>query len=722
MHRAAIAACLSLLIAGCGPHAGRQAEIPQATLTGPGSASLEYPPTRESGQVDDYFGVRVADPYRWLEAMDAPAVNDWIAAQNEVSKGLIAELPGYEAIRARLDELWRTERMTVPRVHEGRYFFEYNDGDATLGRLMLADGLDAKWRTLIDPATLSEDGTTLLARWNVSPDGRLVAWAATEGGSDWTTWRIRRTDTGEDLPEVLQGIKFTNAVWLPDASAFFYARYPQDGAGAWDDQQQAEVWLHRIGTPQAEDTHVWSVTDHPTRVPFPAASSDGQHLVLYVWQDSRANGLYLLPLDELDAEPLRLVDSWDGRSTYLGTVEDTVYLRTSIDAPRGRVVAIDLARPEPARWRDVVPEAGMPIEGAGLVDGTLIVHYLEDARSRVDLFDLDGAPRGILPLPGIGKVSGFTGTAEATETFFMFESFDNPGTVFRLRPSAAQFDTFHQKATALDTDALVTEQVYYESKDGTQVSMFLVHRKGLERDGANATLLYGYGGFNISMQPGWDLRLLGWLDLGGVLAIANLRGGGEYGADWHAAGTRERKQNTFDDFIAAAEWLIAERWTSPEKLAIYGRSNGGLLVGAVMLQRPELFAAAGPAVGVLDMLRYHMASANARAWSGDYGLSDNEADFHAQRAYSPVHNTRPGTCYPATFIHTAKQDDRVVPWHSYKFAAALQRAQGCNRPVLLRVETRAGHASGGAKPRWMLVEEFAELYAFFAWALGESAP
>jgi prolyl oligopeptidase len=714
MRLTATSLCLSLLVAGCTTTAGQQgSSTPAPTSPGPG-----YPETRRMNHVDEYFGVKVADPYRWLEQLDSPEVDAWIEAQNAYSAERIAALPDYERIRARLEELWTTERMTVPRAHEDRYFFEYNDGGATLSKLMVADSLQAEWRVLLDPAALSADGTTLLARWNVSPDGQYVAWAATVGGSDWTSWKVRHTDTGEDLPHGLEGTKFTSAAWLKDASGFFYARYPKNDAGEWDDLQQAEVWLHRTGTPQAEDTHVFSITDHPTRTPFPQLSSDGRHLVLYILQDSRANGIYLLPLDEPGAEVIRLVDSWDGRSTYLGTVGDTVYLNTSIGAPRGRVVAIDLARPGKADWREIVPQSVLPIEGASLIGEQLIVHYMEDARSRVELFELDGTPQGALPLPGIGKVSGFTGTPESAETFYQFESFDNPGTIFRYRPAGGEVARFHQKSTALDTSALETRQVFYESKDGTRVPMFIVHRKGIALDGANPTMLYGYGGFRQSMQPGWDLRLLGWLDLGGVLAIANLRGGGEYGAEWHLAATREHKQITFDDFIAAAEWLIAEKWTSPGKLAIYGRSNGGLLVGAVQLQRPELFAAAGPAVGVLDMLRYHTPSANARAWAGDFGLSENEADFRAQLAYSPVHNVRAGTCYPATIIHTGKSDDRVVPWHSYKFAAALQRAQGCDRPVLLRTETRAGHASGGAKPRHLLIDEFTELYTFFAWALG----
>jgi prolyl oligopeptidase len=643
-------------------------------------------------------------------------LDTWIDAENEVSAAFLHELPAYERTRARLDELWRTERLTVPRVHGGQYFFEYNDGSATLSRLMTAAGPEAEWRVVLDPATLSDDGTTLLARWSVNRQATHMAWAATVGGSDWTSWRIRDLATGEDLPELLEGTKFTGAAWRHDGSGFYYARYPQNEAGAWDDQQQAEIWFHAIGTPQSEDTHVFSVTDHPTRSPAARMSSDGRHLVLSIYEDSRTNGIYLLPLEEENAEVIRLVDSWDGRASYLGTTGDTVYLWTNIGAPRGRVVTIDLA--DPGHWQDVVPESALPMEDVSIIGDHLVVHYLEDAKSRVDLFALDGSNRRALALPGIGRVRGFAGSPLSTESFFSFESFTNPGTVLHFQVEEAAVTPFYQKRTALETGTLVTRQVFYASKDGTHIPMFIVHRAGIELDGDNPTMLYGYGGFNASMLPGWDLRLLGWLDMGGVLAIANLRGGGEYGADWHAAGIRERKQNVFDDFIAAAEWLIAERWTSPRKLAIYGRSNGGLLVGAVMLQRPELFAAAGPAVGVLDMLRYHTPSANARAWAGDYGLSEVESDFRAQLAYSPVHNTRPGTCYPATIIHTGKFDDRVVPWHSYKFAAALQHDQGCPQPILLRTETRAGHASGGAKPRHLLLDEFAELYAFFAWAMG----
>ena len=705
MPRVLIAALAAVLASAC------------VVRDAPPSPVFDYPPAPRSDHVDAYFGVDVADPYRWMEDHESGEVKRWVDAQNAVAVPWLHGLPAYERFRDRLAALWAYERYTAPKVAAGRYFFEYNDGAADLSRLMVQDGWDAAPRVLLDPVGLSADRTVLLSGWNESPDGRYVAWSASDGGTDWDSWRIREVATGRDLPEVLHGTKFTEARWLPDASGFFYSRYPRQGDG-WNDQAQVEVWFHALGTPQAEDRKIFAVTDHPTRNPYGRVSSDGRHLLIEIYQDSRTNGLYLLPLDDLGGTPVRVVDSWDGTVAYLGSHAGRLILHTNIGAPRGRIVAVDPARPGRDEWVDLVPEGRFAIEAASRVGERIVVHYLQDAHSRLETFGLDGTPAGSIPLPGMGKVGDLHGGAGNTEIFFRYESFTNPGAVYRYRTGAATTELFHQAETVLDTHGLVTGQVFFDSADGTRVPMFLVHREGMARDGSNPTLLYGYGGFNAAQLPGFDIRWAGWLDAGGVLAFANIRGGGEYGAEWHAAGVRDRKQNVFDDFIAAAEWLVASGVTSPPKLAINGRSNGGLLVGAVELQRPELFGAATPVVGVLDMLRYHTASANARAWSGDYGLSEIESDFRAQLAYSPVHNVVPGTCYPPTLIQTAAGDDRVVPWHSYKFAAALQHAQGCDAPVLLRVETRAGHASADGKPRWMRTEELAERYAFIAWALG----
>jgi prolyl oligopeptidase len=707
---AAFAATL-LVISGC-----TLRDVPGAGVPDP-----DYPPAPRSEQVDRYFGVEVADPYRWMEDLGAPEVTAWVDAQNAVSVPWLHGLPGYGRFHRRITALWDYERYTPPRVHGGRYFFEYNDGRSDLSTLMVQQGWEGDRRVLIDPATLSEDRTVLLARWNASPDGKFVAWAASDGGTDWTQWRIRSVDTGQDLPEVLRGTKFTEARWLPDSSGFFYSRYPRSG-GSWDDQQPVGIWFHAKGTPQSEDRKVFAVTDHPTRNPYGRVSSDGQHLVIEVHQDSRTSGLFYLPMNAPQADAVRLVDSWNGTVSYLGSIDGRFVLKTDICAPLGRIVAVDPDRPGEGGWVDLVAEARFAIEDAVIAGDQLIVHYLQDAHSRIDVFALDGSAAGGIALPGIGKVAALSGTPGDPEIFVRYESFTNPGAILRYRPADGETDLFHQARTTLDAGSLVTEQVFYESADGTRVPMFLVHRAGLVRDATQPTLLYGYGGFNLPQLPSFDIRWAAWLDAGGVLALANIRGGGEYGAAWHAAGTRERKQNVFDDFIAAAVWLIESGVTSAPKLAINGRSNGGLLVGAVQLQRPELFGAATPIVGVLDMLRYHTTSANARAWSGDFGLSEIESDFRAQYAYSPVHNLVPGTCYPPTLIQTAAGDDRVLPWHSYKFAAALQHAQGCEAPVLLRVETRAGHGSSDGKPRWMRIEELAERYAFIAWALGAELP
>jgi len=711
MSRPLAAALSALLLAACTPERADTA-----------ATAFDYPPARRAAQTDTYFGVEVADPYRWMEDIGAGEVTAWIDAQNGIAVPWLHGLPTYERFRTRLAALWNYERYTAPTVNGGRYFFEYNDGSSDLASLMVQEGRGGPRRVLVDPAALSADRTVLLARWSASPDGRLAAWAASDGGTDWTRWRIRRVDTGEDLREVIEGTKFTRVSWLPDSSGFFYSRYPRAG-DTWDDQRQVEVWFHEAGTPQSADRHVFAITDHPTRNPEARVSTDGRHLLIGIYQDSRTNGLYYLPMDDLDAEPVRLVDSWNGTVSYLGTLDGRFVLRTDIGAPRGRIVAVDPASPAPEDWAELVAESGDAIHDAVLVGERIVVHYLRDARSRLDVFTGGGAPAGSLPLPGIGKVADdLSAGPEKTELFLRFEGFTNPGAILRYAVEDGRTEPFHQAETILDTRSLVTDQVFYESADGTRVPMFLVHREGLVRDGSNPTLLYGYGGFNAPTLPSFDIRWAAWLDAGGVLALPNIRGGGEYGAQWHAAGTRERKQNVFDDFIAAAEWLVSEGVTSTPKLAINGRSNGGLLVGAVELQRPELFGAATPIVGVLDMLRYHTTSANARAWSGDYGLSENEPDFRAQYAYSPVHNVVPGTCYPPTLIQTAAGDDRVLPWHSYKFAAALQHAQGCDAPVLLRVETRAGHGSSDGKPRWMRIEELAERYAFIAWALGMEIP
>ena len=700
---------LLLLAAALGATAGC---TPRPADDDPGYASAppDYPPARRSDQMDNYFGSTVADPYRWMEDLDSEAVRDWVAAQNALSEPWLESIPARKRLVERGRELWNYERYTPPVQRGGRYFFERNDGLQDQNVLYVTDDLSRPPTVVIDPNRLSEDGTVSLSGYDISPDGRYVAWSLSDGGTDWDEWRIRRVDRGEDYPEVLRHTKFTSAAWMPDSSGFFYSRYPQGPDGNGDDSRQVRIFFHQLGSPQSEDALVYEVTDHPSRNPYARVTDDGQFLLIREFDGYDANSMLIRELTEGEADILPLFDAWDGRYTYLGNDGPRFFVLTDAGAPRGRIISVDVRAADPGNWQDLVPEGPFAIESASRVGNRLIVEYLEHATSVVRTYDLNGVEQHEIALPGLGTVDGFDGRPEDTQTFYRYTSYTTPDAIYRYDLATGQSDLFKQASTALDTGGLSTERVFYESRDGTRVPMIIVGPEDAPRDGSNPTLLYGYGGFNAAQQPRYQNRFALWLDLGGTLAVANLRGGGEYGAEWHAAGTKLNKQNVFDDFVAAAEYLIDEGYTSTPKLAINGRSNGGLLIGAVMTQNPKLFGAAIPVVGVLDMLRYHTPSANARQWSSDYGLAENKAEFLALSAYSPVHNVRPGTCYPPTLIVTADRDDRVVPWHSYKFGAALQSAQSCANPILVRVETRAGHGAG--KPVWMQIEEMADRYAF----------
>lgn len=662
----------------------------------------------------------VEDPYRWLEDIDSAETLAWIKAQNSLSFPFLAAIPSRDRIREKLTTLLDYERYRTPTAKAGRIFYRHNTGLQDQDVLYVIDAAATEPRVLIDPNAFSDDRTASLGEYESSPDGRLVAYSISISGSDWREWRIRDVETGEDLEDRLTGIKFTTPSWARDASGFFYSRYPLDETGQADDQRQVSVYFHLLGAAQDEDRHVYSITDHPTRNPEAILTDDGRYLVLIVTDGYESNGVYFQDLDRDDSSTVHLLDDWDALYNFLGNEGSRFFFSTSLEAPNYRVVAIDVDRAERQNWHEVIPEAAMAIESCSMVGSRLIVQYLKDARSHVEVFDLDGRKVDEIQLPGIGSTTGFLGTAHDTQTFYSFSSFTVPNQIFRYDIATNRSTLFGESSVDVDLSRYRAEQVFYESRDGTRVPMFLIHERDLSLDGNNATLLYGYGGFNVALTPTFSSSRLTWLEMGGVLAIANLRGGGEYGEAWHSAGTKERKQNVFDDFIAAAEWLIDQGYTSSRRLAIQGGSNGGLLVGAVMTQRPELFAAALPEVGVLDMLRYHTASANARQWSTDFGLSESEDEFVALYAYSPYHNTRPGACYPPTLVTTADHDDRVEPWHSFKFTAALQRDQGCGNPVLIRVETRAGHGAG--KPIWMQIEETADEWAFLAWALDLEVP
>jgi prolyl oligopeptidase len=722
------------LIAGCSPEresepAGEAESSPVVQEARTGADTMPYPPARRSDHVDDYFGVEVADPYRWMEDLDSAELETWIEAQNALAGPYLVSLPRHEAIKERLTELWNYERRSPQFKVAGRHFFERNDGIQNQNVLFVVKAPGAAPEVAIDPNGFSEDGTVALVRYNVSPDGRLIAYATSDGGSDWTTLRVRDLETGKDLPDRLTDIKFTQAAWSADSRGFYYGRYPRDAAGRADDSQQTRIYYHRLGDDQADDALFYAVTDDDRRNPAVEITEDGRYALVYESEGAFTNGLYYIDLEDPEREVVRLFGDFDARYEFLGNDGGTFYVETSSGAPNRRVIAVDLERPARSDWREIVAETDTPIKGSSLGGNHVIVHYLRDAHSEVALYRLTGGRDGEIPLPGLGTVYGpdtdkpssgdednLASRLGDSEVFFGFSSYTSPPASYRYDLDTRELTPVEQSSTAFDADAYETRQVFFESEDGTRVPMFLVHRKGLEADGEQPTLLYGYGGFNVSLTPGYNSLWAIWLEQGGIVAVPNLRGGGEYGETWHAAGTKLTKQNTFDDFIAAAEWLIANGYTRPDKLAIFGGSNGGLLVGAVMLQRPELFGAALPIVGVLDMLRYHTASANARQWSTDYGLSEDEAEFRAQVAYSPVHNVEPGVCYPPTLIQTGDHDDRVVPWHSFKFGAELQQAQGCDEPILLSVETRGGHGAG--KPTWMRIEEVTNRIAFLREALG----
>lgn len=688
------------------------AEIPEAGDT----SAIDYPPSARDPQVDTYHGVEIADPYRWMEALGSTAVTDWVAAQNGVARPFLEAHPLRQQLIERLTALWNYDQYSVPVRKGERYFFTEKRGLQNQAVLYWTDSLSAEPKVLFDPNQLVSDATIALAQYSISPQGTYVAYALSDGGTDWKTWRIREVASGKDLPEVLGLTKFTGVAWLPDESAFYYSRYPQKADGTGDDQQQVRVHLHRLGTGQETDPLVFEITDHPRRNPGATVSDDGRWLVYTIFDGYERNAIYVQRLDVEDAPLLRLLDAWDGLYNFLGNDGDLLYFQTTQGAPRGRVVAVDPADASADKWQVLIGEQAERLESASLVGGHFVAQYLKDAHSVVRVHRKDGSLRNEVKLPGAGSADGFPQNLTGSETFFAYTDYLTPRALYRYDVASDSVTPFRSPGAAFDPAPYVTEQVFYTSRDGTRVPMFITRRKDLERDGGNPVLLYGYGGFDVSLTPSYSAAVAGWLELGGTYAVANLRGGGEYGAAWHMAGTKTRKQNVFDDFIAAAEWLIEEKYTRPDRLAIMGRSNGGLLVGATLTQRPELFGAALPGVGVLDMLRYHTASANAYQWSSDYGTVEDPDQFKALAAYSPVHNTREGTCYPPTLVTTAELDDRVVPWHSYKFAAALQRHQGCDQPVLIRVETRAGHGAG--KPTWMQVEDWADQWSFVARHLG----
>ncbi len=673
---------------------------------------LAYPDTPRVDHVDVHHGIAVPDPYRWLEDLDSELTRSWVMAQNRVTACYLQDIPERAEIRQRLTDLWSFERYGIPVRQGGRYFFTKNDGLQDQSVLCMLDRLDGEPRVLIDPNELSHDGTVALALFNPSEDGRRVAYGLAHAGSDWQEWRVRDVETGEDLPDVLRWVKFSQSAWTHDGAGFFYCRYdePQDGRRLDEANFWQRMYYHRLGTPQSEDELVYHRPDDKEMGFVPYITEDGRYLIIHAWKGTKdENSILYRDLGQPGLPVIELPGAFEASYMFVGSRGSVVWLLTDLAAPCSRLLAVDLRDPAPERWQELIPETEEALQAVTCVGDRFIAHYLRDASAQVRLYGLDGQPLGELDLPGLGTVAGFAGKHGDRETFFSFASYTAPDTVYRYDLDRGEIAVFGRPQVAFDPSGFETRQVFFESRDGTRVPMFLTFKRGLEPAADTPVYLYGYGGFNTPMTPAFSVPSLVWMERGGIYAVANLRGGGEYGEDWHQAGTRVRKQNTFDDMIAAAEWLIANGYTSRQHLAIGGHSNGGLVAAATLIQRPDLFRAALVGVGVLDMLRFHKFTIGW-GWVSDYGSPEDPEELRVLHSYSPYHNARPGVEYPAVLIVTADHDDRVVPVHSYKFAAALQHAQAGPAPVLIRVETRAGHGSG--KPMSKQIEEAADELSF----------
>jgi prolyl oligopeptidase len=674
---------------------------------------LHYPATRRQDYVETLHGLNVQDPYRWLEDLDAEETRAWIDAQNTLTFGYLVGLPYRAQIRQRMTQLWDYEKFTPPIKRGGRYFYTCNDGLKNQPVLYWMDNIEAEPQELLDPNRFSEDGTVALIDYAVSNDGKLLAYGLSASGSDWQVWRFREVDTGQDLPDQLDWVKFSTAIWTDDGAGVFYSRYdaPEEGLAYKGPNYYHKLYYHRLGTPQVQDELVYERPDQKEWGFHCEVTEDGRYLLIYVSHGTHRENLVFYKDLQAGGKVVELVDRFEAEFTLVGSEGTRFYFLTDLGAPMARLIAIDLYQPARSAWKEVVPESGSALQSAHLVSGVIAAVYLQDAFNRVKILGLDGKMVREVDLPGMGAVTGFAGRKEDRETFYHYTSFTDPGTVFHYDIESGVSRVFRQPRLVFDPGNYVTRQVFYTSQDGTQVPMFISHKRGLKPDGNAPTYLYGYGGFNLPQLPAFSVPNLLWMEMGGIFALANLRGGGEYGKVWHMGGMREAKQNVFDDMIAAAEWLVENKYTRPPRLAIGGRSNGGLLTGVCLTQRPDLFGAALVIVGVLDMLRFHKFTIGW-AWVSDYGSPDDPQDFNVLMKYSPYHNLKHGTVYPAVMIATGDHDDRVYPAHSFKFAAALQNAQSGTAPVLLRVETRAGHGLG--KPTTKLIEEFSDLWAFLA--------
>lgn len=671
----------------------------------------EYPKPKKVSQTDDYHGTVVSDPYRWMETADTPDLTSWIEAENKLTSSYLEQIPQREEIKNRLTKIWNYERYSSPSKRGRHYFYSRNDGLQNQNVMYITDSISDPGRVFFDPNKLSTDGTVALNGTSFTDDGKLMAYGLAVAGSDRTEWHVRDVETGQDLPDTLRPNRQGGVSWLKDNSGFFYNRFPDAKKG--DELKGTysfqKLYFHKIGTPQSEDYVVYERPENKEYFVGGRVSEDGNWLIITVGKGtSDDNMVYFKNLTAEKAPIMPLVDTLDADYTFLGNDEAKFYFRTDKDAPRGKVVVVDALEANRS-WKDVVPEAEETLGGVSFINDRFVLNYLKHASTQIKIHEKDGKFVREVKLPGIGSAGGFGGKRTDTETFYTYSSYNAPPTIYRYDMKTGKSTLFRQAAVDFKPADYVVKQEFFASKDGTRVPMFIVHKKGIKLDGTNPTILNGYGGFNISQTPGFNVSRVVWMDMGGVYVSVNLRGGGEYGEAWHEAGTKLKKQNVFDDFIAAAEWLIANKYTSPKKLAIQGGSNGGLLVGAVLNQRPELFGAALPAVGVMDMLRFTEFTIG-RAWTADYGSPDDPAEFKAIYAYSPLHNIKAGTKYPATLVTTADHDDRVFPAHSFKYTATMQEAQGSDAPILIRIETKAGH--GGGKPTAKIIQEQADIFGF----------
>lgn len=678
----------------------------------------EYPEARRADQIDDFHGVKVADPYRWMEDTESPETRAWIEAQNKITFDYLGSIPQREQIKNRLTELWNYERYSAPfKVADGFYVYSKNDGLQNQSVLYKAKSVDDPGTVFFDPNKLTKDGTAALGSSQFTDDGKIWAYSVAVAGSDRQEWKFMETATGDLLSDTLAPNRYGSFSWLKDKSGFYYGSYApvEKGQELKATTYYQKIYFHKMGTPQSEDYVVYERPDNKEYFSGARVSEDGNWLIITVGKGTeRMNMVYFKNLIMEKAPIMPLVENLNNSWDFIGNDGSVFYFETDKDASRGKVVKVDALAPQKG-WTDVIPESAATLSSVSFLNNQFVLNYMKDAATEIKIYETNGKFVRDVKLPGIGSAGGFNGKREDSETFYSFSSFNAPPTIYRYDMKSGKSKLFRESKVKFDPSQFEVKQVFYTSKDGTKVPMFLTYKKGLKLNGQNPTLLYGYGGFNIPMTPGFSAARIAWLEMGGVYASANIRGGSEYGKDWWKGGSRLNKQNVFDDFAYAGKWLIENKYTSTPKLAIQGGSNGGLLVGAVLNQNPELFGAAVPQVGVMDMIRFDKFTIGW-AWRSDYGDPTNKADFDVMYAYSPYHQAKPGTKYPPVLVTTADHDDRVFPAHSFKYTAAMQHAQAGDAPVLIRIQTKGGHGAG--LPTTLAIEQQADIYAFLVKSLG----